>query len=149
VVTGCEKTYVALFAEAEGFRHVHFHVTPRHADLDRGLRGPRVFGLLGGDVSQHVPDSVMGCRLTWWVRSVTTKPSWSWLPGATPRGREDHESGSADVVVEVVVALGVRRYSEGSGVEASGSSDVRGGKFAVGEGGLIHGDRSPAQGSPG
>lgn len=25
-VTGCDKTYVALFAEAEGFAHVHFHV---------------------------------------------------------------------------------------------------------------------------
>ena len=28
-VTGCAKTYVALFAEAEGFGHVHFHVVPR------------------------------------------------------------------------------------------------------------------------
>jgi diadenosine tetraphosphate (Ap4A) HIT family hydrolase len=27
-VTGCAKTYVALFAEAEGFGHVHFHVVP-------------------------------------------------------------------------------------------------------------------------
>jgi diadenosine tetraphosphate (Ap4A) HIT family hydrolase len=57
--TGCEKTYVALFAEAEGFGHVHFHVVPRHADLDRELRGPRVFGLLGGDPGRHVPDQDM------------------------------------------------------------------------------------------
>ena len=35
-VTGCEKTYVALFAEAEGFSHVHFHVVPRHAGLAPG-----------------------------------------------------------------------------------------------------------------
>ena len=27
-VLGCGKTYVALFAEAEGFEHVHFHVVP-------------------------------------------------------------------------------------------------------------------------
>ena len=27
---------VALFAEAEGFAHVHFHVVPRQPDLDRG-----------------------------------------------------------------------------------------------------------------
>jgi diadenosine tetraphosphate (Ap4A) HIT family hydrolase len=54
-LTGCEKTYVALFAEAEGFSHVHFHVVPRHA----GLRGPRVFGLMGGDPARHVPDSQM------------------------------------------------------------------------------------------
>ena len=30
-VTDCEKTYVALFAEAEGFGHVQFHVLPRPA----------------------------------------------------------------------------------------------------------------------
>jgi diadenosine tetraphosphate (Ap4A) HIT family hydrolase len=32
-VTGCQKTYVALFAEAEGFAHVHFHVVPREPGL--------------------------------------------------------------------------------------------------------------------
>ncbi|WP_354640726.1 HIT family protein [Kitasatospora camelliae] len=46
-VTGCAKTYVAQFAEAEGYAHVHFHVVPRDPDLAEGLRGPRVFGLLG------------------------------------------------------------------------------------------------------
>ncbi|HLK46239.1 MAG TPA: hypothetical protein VKT18_09620, partial [Acidimicrobiales bacterium] len=45
-VVGCEKTYVLLLAESEGFQHVHFHVVPRHADLDPDLRGPRIFGLL-------------------------------------------------------------------------------------------------------
>jgi len=58
-VTGCEKTYVALFAEAEGFSHVHFHVIPRQAELDPQLHGPRVFGLLGRDPAEHVPDAVM------------------------------------------------------------------------------------------
>ena len=52
--TGCQKTYVALFAEAEGFGHVHFHVSPRQAGLDPALRGPRVFALMGGDASRHV-----------------------------------------------------------------------------------------------
>lgn len=46
-VTGCAKTYVAQFAEAEGFAHVHFHVVPRMPDLSPELRGPRVFDLLG------------------------------------------------------------------------------------------------------
>ncbi|MFD7644194.1 HIT family protein [Kitasatospora sp. NPDC059795] len=46
VVTGCEKAYVAQFGEAEGFRHVHFHVVPRGRELAVELRGPRVFGLL-------------------------------------------------------------------------------------------------------
>ena len=58
-VTGCAKTYVALFAEAEGFSHVHFHVIPRPAGLDPQLRGPRIFALLGGDAARHVPDSAM------------------------------------------------------------------------------------------
>lgn len=47
-VTGCAKTYVVLLAEAAGFPHVHFHVAPRHADLDERFRGVRIFGLLGG-----------------------------------------------------------------------------------------------------
>jgi diadenosine tetraphosphate (Ap4A) HIT family hydrolase len=58
-VLGCSKTYVALFAEAEGFAHVHFHVVPRSPDLDQSLRGPRVFGLLGGDPAGYLPDQVM------------------------------------------------------------------------------------------
>src|SRR5580658_216742 len=58
-VTGCDKTYVALFAEAEGFAHAHFHVIPRHPDLDPELRGPRVFNLLGADSDRSVPDAAM------------------------------------------------------------------------------------------
>jgi diadenosine tetraphosphate (Ap4A) HIT family hydrolase len=58
-VLACTKTDVALFAEAEGFEHVHFHVVPRGPDLDPGLRGPRVFGHFGGDPAGHVPAEVM------------------------------------------------------------------------------------------
>ena len=54
----CSKTYVALFAEAEGFEHVHFHVIPRMADLDPGFRGPFVFALLGGDAAAQLPEQV-------------------------------------------------------------------------------------------
>jgi diadenosine tetraphosphate (Ap4A) HIT family hydrolase len=46
-VLGCQKTYVAQFAEADGFAHVHFHIVPRPPDLARELRGPRIFQLLG------------------------------------------------------------------------------------------------------
>lgn len=53
-VTGCAKTYVAQFSEAEGFAHVHFHVVPRHSDLPAELRGPRVFGLLGPQDGDHL-----------------------------------------------------------------------------------------------
>ena len=45
--TGCEKTYVLLLAESEGFHHVHFHVVPRASDLSDAYRGARIFGLLG------------------------------------------------------------------------------------------------------
>ena len=58
-VLGCKKTYVALFAEATGFEHVHFHVVPREPGLPEELHGPRVFGLLGGDPAHHVPGNVM------------------------------------------------------------------------------------------
>ncbi len=45
-MTGCQKTYVAMFAEKDGFGHVHFHLIPRLADLSSELRGPAVFDLL-------------------------------------------------------------------------------------------------------
>nr|BFE66221.1 hypothetical protein GCM10020063_107470 [Dactylosporangium thailandense] len=45
-VTGCVKTYVAQFSEAEGFAHVHFHLVPRAADLPDPARGPGIFSLL-------------------------------------------------------------------------------------------------------
>lgn len=45
-LTGCAKTYVVQFAEAEGFAHVHFHIVPRMADLPPEYRGPGVFELL-------------------------------------------------------------------------------------------------------
>ncbi|WP_405780094.1 HIT family protein [Streptomyces sp. NBC_00859] len=53
-VTGCVKTYVARFAEAEGFAHVHFHVMPRMASLSPELRGPGVFELLRRPAQQRV-----------------------------------------------------------------------------------------------
>lgn len=54
-VTGCAKTYVVQFAEAEGFAHVHFHIVPRMPDLPRELRGPHVFGLLQRPEQECVP----------------------------------------------------------------------------------------------
>jgi diadenosine tetraphosphate (Ap4A) HIT family hydrolase len=45
-VLGCQKTYIAQFAEAEGFSHVHFHVVPRPPDLPKELRGPGIFQLM-------------------------------------------------------------------------------------------------------
>jgi diadenosine tetraphosphate (Ap4A) HIT family hydrolase len=53
-VTGCAKTYVAQFAEADGFSHVHFHVVPRPTELPPDRRGPAVFGYLGVPEAQEV-----------------------------------------------------------------------------------------------
>ncbi|MEU5719995.1 HIT family protein [Streptomyces sp. NPDC020403] len=53
-VTGCDKTYVVQFAEAEGFSHVHFHIVPRTADLPQEQRGPGVFALLRAPESERV-----------------------------------------------------------------------------------------------
>ncbi len=55
-VTGCQKTYVALFAEADGFDHLHLHVVPRVRDLPDDRRGPQVFGYLARDESEWLPE---------------------------------------------------------------------------------------------
>ncbi|HEU4783942.1 MAG TPA: HIT family protein [Ktedonobacterales bacterium] len=44
--TGCAKEYLACFAEADHFQHVHMHVVPRASDLPHELQGPRSFALL-------------------------------------------------------------------------------------------------------
>lgn len=56
VVIRCRKTYLAMFAEKEGFAHVHFHLVPRADGLPPELRGPRVFELLGGPTDEWVSD---------------------------------------------------------------------------------------------
>ncbi|TLS44176.1 HIT family protein [Streptomyces montanus] len=74
-VTGCVKTYVAQFAEAEGFAHAHFHIVPRMSDLPQELRGPRVFGLLRRPEQQWVaPDVTDGIvrSLRQWAATTST-----------------------------------------------------------------------------
>jgi diadenosine tetraphosphate (Ap4A) HIT family hydrolase len=56
-VTGCEKTYVILFAEAEEFAHIHFHVVPRMASFSDDERGPNVFTFLRRPEPDWVPES--------------------------------------------------------------------------------------------
>lgn len=72
-VTGCSKTYVAMFAEAEGFEHLHIHVIPRAPDLPAELRGPRVFAYLHRPESEWVsPDQMdaIAARLQPWLRGA-------------------------------------------------------------------------------
>lgn len=56
-VTGCVKTYVMAFAEAEGFAHLHFHIVPRGADLPDEQRGPRIFARLGVPADEQVSEA--------------------------------------------------------------------------------------------
>jgi diadenosine tetraphosphate (Ap4A) HIT family hydrolase len=58
-VVGCEKTYVAQFAEAPGHAHVHFHVIPRSADLPDDRKGPAIFTRLGVPAGDAVSDARM------------------------------------------------------------------------------------------
>ena len=67
-VTGCEKTYVMLFAEAEGFAHLHVHVVPRMPDQPDDRRGPDVFGYLkdGRTLSSERRDEIAEALLGAW-----------------------------------------------------------------------------------
>lgn len=67
-VTGCEKTYVMLFAEAEGFAHLHVHVVPRMPGQPDDRRGPDVFGYLkdGKPLSPEQRDEIARTLLAAW-----------------------------------------------------------------------------------
>lgn len=51
-VTGCVKTYLMQFSEAEGFAHLHIHMVPRMPDPPEDARGPRAFVYLTDDRAQ-------------------------------------------------------------------------------------------------
>jgi diadenosine tetraphosphate (Ap4A) HIT family hydrolase len=56
-VTGCVKTYLMQFSEAEGFSHLHLHLVPRLEDQPAAVRGPRVFAYLADDEADWLPAS--------------------------------------------------------------------------------------------
>ena len=58
-VFGCVKTYSMLYAEAEGFAHLHVHLVPRMPDQPEERRGPAVFGYLAQPESEWVPAEEM------------------------------------------------------------------------------------------
>ena len=55
VVTGCVKTYLMQFSEAEGFSHLHLHLVPRLPDNPEDARGPRVFAYMTDDPTEWIP----------------------------------------------------------------------------------------------
>lgn len=67
-VTDCQKTYVMLFAEAEGFAHLHVHVVPRMPDQPDDRRGPDVFDYLqdGRAVPPKRRDEIAQALLAAW-----------------------------------------------------------------------------------
>lgn len=76
-VVGCQKTYVAQFAEAAGFAHVHFHLIPRSPGLAEELRGPRIFRMMHAD--EHTP--VTARRMDQIARELTgylTRTAGAW-----------------------------------------------------------------------
>jgi diadenosine tetraphosphate (Ap4A) HIT family hydrolase len=56
-VTGCVKTYLMQFSEAEGFAHLHLHLVPRRPDHPAGARGPAAFTLMADDETQWLPEA--------------------------------------------------------------------------------------------
>ena len=56
-VTGCVKTYLMQFSEAEGFSHLHVHVVPRMPDHPADARGPKVFTFLDDDPARWLPEA--------------------------------------------------------------------------------------------
>ena len=89
-VTGCAKTCVVQFAEAEGFAHVHFHIIPRMADLQPEHRGPGVFELLRRPEHRRL--------VAWMPQHITPMPSLTareyvayvgWLKGMNCRDAWD------------------------------------------------------------
>lgn len=55
--TGCAKTYLMQFSEAEGFSHLHLHLVPRLPDQPEDVRGPRVFAYLSEDQAAWLPET--------------------------------------------------------------------------------------------
>jgi diadenosine tetraphosphate (Ap4A) HIT family hydrolase len=51
----CEKEYVACFAEAEHFNHIHVHVIAKPIGLPQELRGTAIFNMLKVTEDEAVP----------------------------------------------------------------------------------------------
>lgn len=68
-ITGCVKTYVMQFAEAEGHSHVHFHIVPRMADQPDDRRSTKIFGYLGVPEEERVAEERMN-EIAWRTRAI-------------------------------------------------------------------------------
>ncbi len=56
-VTGCVKTYMMQFSEAEGYSHLHVHLVPRLPNHPAEAMGPDVFAYMTDDQTEWLPES--------------------------------------------------------------------------------------------
>ena len=85
--TGCTKTYIAQFAEAEGFGHVHFHVVPRCPTSPRNCAAPASSPFSAGrNTSQPTPPP--------WTNSRSPSDSSSEPPEEPTASRPDPNSAA-------------------------------------------------------
>ena len=85
----CSNTCIALFAEAEGLEHIHFHVVPRTDHPDPSFRGPFAFAPPGGGTATQVPGQVRD-QITSKLAAAASLPALS-----RPRDEEGQPSGAA------------------------------------------------------
>ncbi len=50
-----DREYVFCFAEGEGFKHIHFHVVPKHKGFDSKYNGVKVFHYLKTPKNEWIP----------------------------------------------------------------------------------------------
>ena len=54
-----EKEYMAMFAESEGFEHIHVHFIPRGENFPSEYKGSKVFRLIGKITNPISPEDVI------------------------------------------------------------------------------------------
>ncbi|MBN1971047.1 MAG: HIT family protein [Candidatus Delongbacteria bacterium] len=54
-----KREYIFCFAEADGFKHIHFHVVPKHDEFNEDFIGVKVFHYLKPTPEEVVPNSVI------------------------------------------------------------------------------------------
>ncbi|MBU2229133.1 HIT family protein [Patescibacteria group bacterium] len=62
---GCDKEYIFVLGEAEGFQHLHVHMIPRLPDLSEEFQGTNIFRLLreAREEGGHPPEEIADlCR---------------------------------------------------------------------------------------
>jgi diadenosine tetraphosphate (Ap4A) HIT family hydrolase len=70
--TGCTKEYLACFAEALHFNHVHIHIVPRAADLPHTVHGPRIFTLLQPNEGEQATERAVQAFCAQMARAMTS-----------------------------------------------------------------------------